>query len=81
MPKGSDLTDPVKFFGLPVASDSFALLIDTSRSTGWNERLKVMRDECVGFINDLPEGTSFALARALNETLLHPGPSSHSRAG
>jgi len=63
-PQPKALPEAPRFFGLPVASDSFALLIDTSRSTGWMERLARIREECLVFVDALPEKTSFALARA-----------------
>jgi len=61
------LPQATSFFGLPVASDSFALLIDTSRSTGWMDRLARIRTECVEFIDRLPEDSSFVLARATRQ--------------
>ncbi len=52
------------FFGLDVASDRFALLIDRSRSTGWKGRAQRMRDESAALIGSISADASFVLAAA-----------------
>ncbi len=66
-PPPKDLPEMTKVFGIPVASDSFAVLIDTSRSTSWLDRLARIRSECVGFIDALAPDATFVLARAARQ--------------
>lgn len=61
-PAPSELPQLPVFCGLPVASDSFALLVDTSRSTVWNDRLKRIQSESVAFLRSLPPQGVFDLA-------------------
>ena len=64
-PKAPDTFPRIpEFCGMPVASDRFAVLIDTSRSTAWMNRLERMKTECVRLVEALPESATFSLAAA-----------------
>ncbi len=61
MPTGLAAPELPTFFGMPVASDSVLLLIDTSGSMEWNGRMTRMVDECKRLVGTLPDSTLFGI--------------------
>ena len=49
------------FFGAPVASDSVLVILDTSRSMNWMERLDAAIGGCREYVAALPDDASFTL--------------------
>jgi len=57
----ADLPKQPEFFGVPVATNSVLVMLDTSRSVQWMGRLEREIAGCQEFIRELPDDSEFAV--------------------
>ena len=60
-PIGSTTIEGPSYYGFPVRSSRVVFVLDVSRSMGWNERLKLAKEEIVKVLERLPRSTRFNL--------------------